>query len=517
MKLLVFAHTPPPHHGQSYMVKLMLDGFGGDVRRKRRSDLSAKGAGAYQPGAAPQDSRLINSSGLKARSNDRGETCAGPSALNRFLRNNLGRWPRLICGRAFGPEIPNRSDAASSVSASPSPRVSQSSSSPSASSVPSASSLPASPSPRVSASSPSPSSIECYHVNSRFSGDMEDIGEVRAEKGFLLIRYCLEAIWCRIRYGVRAFYYVPAPGKRAALYRDWAILFLCRPFFDHFILHWHAVGLGDWVKREGNWLERWITHRLHSHCTLSVALAISSMRDALWFRSRDVKIVPNGIPDPCPQFDSCLLPVRLARAEARRRLLAGEPVEQTPVGDPAIIRALYIAHCTRDKGIFDALDGVAIFNRENTQLRVHLTVAGSFLREHEEQEFRNRIAQPDLAGTVTYSGFVQGADKTRLFQESDCLCFPTYYVAEGQPVNLIEALAFGMTIITTRWRAIPEILPPDYPCFVAPQSPDQIAAAFQQLAGLDLAQGLRERFLANFSERSHLDRLQSAILSQAGY
>jgi hypothetical protein len=31
MKLLVFAHTPPPHHGQSYMVKLMLDGFGGDV------------------------------------------------------------------------------------------------------------------------------------------------------------------------------------------------------------------------------------------------------------------------------------------------------------------------------------------------------------------------------------------------------------------------------------------------------------------------------------------------------
>src|SRR6185369_6778012 len=34
MKLLVFAHTPPPHHGQSYMVQLMLEGFGGD-RRKR--------------------------------------------------------------------------------------------------------------------------------------------------------------------------------------------------------------------------------------------------------------------------------------------------------------------------------------------------------------------------------------------------------------------------------------------------------------------------------------------------
>ncbi len=34
MKLLVFAHTPPPHHGQSYMVQLMLEGFGGDARRR---------------------------------------------------------------------------------------------------------------------------------------------------------------------------------------------------------------------------------------------------------------------------------------------------------------------------------------------------------------------------------------------------------------------------------------------------------------------------------------------------
>ncbi|MEI6350029.1 MAG: glycosyltransferase family 4 protein [Verrucomicrobiota bacterium] len=400
MKLLVFAHTPPPHHGQSYMVKLMLDGFGGDVRRKRQ-------------------------------------------------------------------------DAASTPL--------------------------------------SASSLECYHVNSRFSDGMEDIGEVRFEKGFLLLRYCLEAIWCRIRYGVRALYYVPAPGKRAALYRDWIILFLCRPFFPHVILHWHAVGLGDWVKREGNCLERWITHRLLSRCTLSVALAVSSMRDALWFLSRDIKIVPNGIPDPCPEFDTRLLPVRLARAEARRSLLAGEPLAESSTGDPAEIRALYIAHCTRDKGVFDALDGVAVFNRQNTKLRVHLTVAGSFLRECEEQEFHRRIAQPDLAGAVTYSGFVQGAEKARLFKENDCLCFPTYYIAEGQPVNLIEAMAFGMSIITTRWRAIPEILPPGYPGFTSPKAPQEFAEALERIAPLDLAEPLRARYLAAFSEEKHLENMAKAI------
>ena len=30
MKLLVFAHVPPPHHGQSQMVKWMVDGFRSD-------------------------------------------------------------------------------------------------------------------------------------------------------------------------------------------------------------------------------------------------------------------------------------------------------------------------------------------------------------------------------------------------------------------------------------------------------------------------------------------------------
>src|SRR5688572_4994146 len=168
MKLLVFAHTPPPHHGQSYMVKLMLDGFGGDARQNRPAE----------------DARAQNG-------------------------------------------------------------------------------------------------IECYHVNCRYSEDLEDIGAFRFGKVWLVLRYCLEAIWCRFRYGVRAFYYVPAPGKRAALYRDWIVMLLCRPFFRYFIHHWHAVGLGDWLVREGSWVERWLTHRLLGVPRLGVALAAPSMRDAL--------------------------------------------------------------------------------------------------------------------------------------------------------------------------------------------------------------------------------------------
>src|SRR5262249_33532662 len=100
MKLLVFAHTPPPHHGQSYMVEYMLNGFGGDQRKRR---------------------------------NRRGST-------SRF-------------------------------------------------------------------------GIECYHVNSRLSKTLADIGEIRGMKLLRIFLFCLQAIWCRFRYGLENFYYVPAPGK----------------------------------------------------------------------------------------------------------------------------------------------------------------------------------------------------------------------------------------------------------------------------------------------------------------
>jgi hypothetical protein len=55
--------------------------------------------------------------------------------------------------------------------------------------------------------------------------------------------------------------------------------------------------------------------------------------------------------------------------------------------------------------------------------------------------------------------------------------FPTYYLGENQPVNLIEAMAHGLPIITTRWRSLPEMFPADYPGLVSIKSPERIAAA----------------------------------------
>jgi glycosyltransferase involved in cell wall biosynthesis len=319
---------------------------------------------------------------------------------------------------------------------------------------------------------------------------------------------------------VRAFYYVPAPGKRAALYRDWVVMLLCRPFFRDFVHHWHAVGLGDWLKRDGSWLERWLTHRLLGRPALGVALAIPSMRDALWFRSQDVKIVPNGIPDPCPDFDEAILPRRRARLQARRRMLAGEALTGREVGaaqdDPETFHVLFLAHCTREKGLFDTLEAIALANGQllaaRSPFRCRLTVAGAFPREDEQAEFQRRVAQSDLAGAVHYAGFVDGVAKNALLCDSDCLCFPTFYHAESFGLVVVEAMAAGLSVITTRWRALPELLPTDYPGFVPIADPAAVAQALISAFQWEATE-LRATFLARFTERAHAARLAEALRS----
>jgi glycosyltransferase involved in cell wall biosynthesis len=420
MKVLVFAHTPPPHHGQSYMVQLMVTGFGGDQRkgsRRTQGDSSSGGA-------------------------------ASAATANR-----------------------------------------------------------------------PPFGIECYHVNARLSQKLEDIGDFRIGKVLLLLGYCLQAIWCRFRYGVRNFYYIPAPGKRSALYRDWLVMLICRLFFKRVILHWHAAGLAKWLEVVVAMRTRSLTYRLMKQVDLSIVLSKYNRADAEKLFSRQIRVVNNGIPDPCPRFAQDVLPRRKARFAARRRLLSGDTLTAAEAreagGEPNLIKVLYLAHCTREKGLFDTLTAIALANerlsKRHAPVSLRLLVTGGFVTAHEKAEFEQRLAQPGMADMVQYLGFVSGDQKNQLLREADLFCFPTYYENENQPVNLIEAMAFGLPILTTRWRSLPELFPANYPGLVNVRSPEQIADRLLALITVETGEGFRDIFLHTFTLERHLSSLAEAF------
>jgi len=349
--------------------------------------------------------------------------------------------------------------------------------------------------------------IEVFHVDARLSRDINDIASASPRKLFLLLRYCLRAIWLRISRGVTHFYYVPAPGLRNAVYRDWIVMLLCRPFYRKIIYHYQAAGVGVWLEKEARGWERWVSRLLLGRAALSIALGDYYHEDASKLEPKKIVTVPNCSPDPCPDYGTRIKPQQLARAEA--------------LGQPGTWRVLYLSLCYREKGLFDLVEAVAALNTrlqaKGLVKRVQLDVAGKFYLSEEEEEFTERIGQADLIDDegplVVFHGFAAEEKKLELLGQADAFSLPSYYSFEAHPVCLVEAMAYGLPIITTRWRILPELFPDGYEGLVDIKSTDQIADRMEKFIGRTDEVGLRERYLQHFTRQAFGEKVRTALLS----
>ena len=74
-------------------------------------------------------------------------------------------------------------------------------------------------------------------------------------------------------------------------------------------------------------------------------------------------------------------------------------------------------------------------------------------------------------------------------------------------------MAFGLPMVTTRWRSLPEMLPPDYPGLVNDQNPEEIAEAVLKLLAIETSEVARKYFTTHFTLARHLASLAEAIRS----
>lgn len=356
--------------------------------------------------------------------------------------------------------------------------------------------------------------IKCFHVNAHLARDSDDIGKFRFAKPFLLLRYCAQAVWTRFQHGAVTLYYVPAPPVKNPLFRDWIVLLICKQFFHHIILHWHATGLGEWIANQPVWMQR-LSRLALGHADVSISLGGFNQRDARRFSPQRSIIVPNGIPDPCPNFSEVLL-ARRARLQVRLAAWNAEAPDEKKLPPPTIVvQVLYLGLCAEQKGLLDAINGVCQANSlckaNHLPFEFHLTIAGPFFDASHEALFKRTLQALHNPSTIQYVGFADAEKKKRLMTEADIFCFPTWYYAENMPLVVCEAMAFGMPILATKWRSVPDLFPKDYPGLVDIKSPDQIASTLILLAARDDAQAFRARFLENFTLEKFLDNLAAAF------
>lgn len=112
---------------------------------------------------------------------------------------------------------------------------------------------------------------------------------------------------------------------------------------------------------------------------------------------------------------------------------------------------LFLGLITEQKGIYDLLDVIAK-NKHIFENKMVLHIGGN----GEVKRLTDIIENKGLQNIVIYEGWVSGDRKVELFNYVDAFVLPSYI--EGLPVSILEAMSYGLTVITTPVGGIPEIL-----------------------------------------------------------
>lgn len=142
-------------------------------------------------------------------------------------------------------------------------------------------------------------------------------------------------------------------------------------------------------------------------------------------------------------------------------------------------RLLFIGRIEKQKGIYELLKALKEINEEkkhkknNYNNKIVLDCMGSFTNN--ENEIRTLVERSGLSDSVNFLGVIQGEERFKYFAQSHAFILPSYW--EGLPLSVIEAMAFGLPIISTKVGAIPEIVDNNNGILVRPKDVTELKNA----------------------------------------
>ncbi len=140
------------------------------------------------------------------------------------------------------------------------------------------------------------------------------------------------------------------------------------------------------------------------------------------------------------------------------------------------LRMLFLGRIGTRKGAFDLIRALAALPEEVLS-GCHLTMAG----DGEIDEARTLAAQLGCLDRISFPGWTGPATVERLLVESDVLLLPSY--AEGMAMALLEAMSWGLPVVTTGVGGAGEFLDHDRNCvLVTPGDIQGISHAIDELA-----------------------------------
>ncbi len=152
---------------------------------------------------------------------------------------------------------------------------------------------------------------------------------------------------------------------------------------------------------------------------------------------------------------------------------------RAPRGEGPIVFG-YLGRLAETKGMGDAIEALALLREHGRLPQVVFRIAGD---GPDRERLGGLARERGLGDVVEFPGPLHDEAKIAFLKGLDVLLFPTYHI-EGLPYTLLEAMAAGAAVITTRVAGMVDVLGEGKNAlFVSARDPSAIAGAIARLAG----------------------------------
>jgi glycosyltransferase involved in cell wall biosynthesis len=322
--------------------------------------------------------------------------------------------------------------------------------------------------------------------------DLTNLGRFDAANVYLATRSIIQlAFLCLIKRPVLV--YVPISQNVPGFLRDGTFI-LVSSFLSRakIVVHLHGSHFRDFFENTSSFM-RWLIKTSLKRVDTAIVLGnrLKKIFDGL---VNHVEVVPNGIPS---------VP------------LASVKVDETHEG---YLQIGYLGNLLKSKGVLDLLAAARSVLEKHPKTRFRF--AGAWWQQEPEtkEQALRFIHENGLGGSVEFTGVVLNGDKEDFLAAMDIFVLPTWYPIEGLPLVVLEAMAHGCPVISTRdVGAIPEVVVDGVTgILVERQNPQQLSQAIIRLIENpklreSMARAGRERFEKNYTMDINVENMISVF------
>jgi glycosyltransferase involved in cell wall biosynthesis len=141
------------------------------------------------------------------------------------------------------------------------------------------------------------------------------------------------------------------------------------------------------------------------------------------------------------------------------------------------VRILYVGRVTKQKGIYELLEAMKLLKNH----KIHLFVMGQY--NDNEQAIKNICQNYKIQENISFLGNILGEERFKYYANADLFVLPSHW--EGLPLSILEAMAFGLPIISTKVGAIPELITRNNGVLIKPGDIKSLEDAILKLSKID--------------------------------